>query len=104
MEQRRGEACCMWNGLHTVSIDKNFFTEPKINFGENAGKIFLDDVMREASKIPKYITKVIPMETLSEEMKNLHNQSISCNICEKDFQSTDTKVRDHCHIAGNFLS
>ena len=36
----------------------------------------------------------------NEDLKN----SIKCWICDNDYIDNDVKVRDHCHIAGKYIS
>ena len=37
---------------------------------------------------------------MSEEDEENYNSTITCWICEKNIE--EDKVRDHCHIRGNF--
>ena len=39
---------------------------------------------------------------MSKEEEHLFQQSNSCWICEKLIDNDDKKVRDHCHVTGNF--
>lgn len=42
-----------------------------------------------------------PMKPLSPEEELEIENATSCTICTKSFESSDKKVRDHCHITGN---
>ena len=39
---------------------------------------------------------------MSEEEKHLFHQSNSCWICKKLIDNDEEKVRDHCHVTGQF--
>ena len=39
---------------------------------------------------------------MTEEEENLFKKSNSCCICKKLIDSDEEKVRDHCHITGQF--
>ena len=39
---------------------------------------------------------------MGEEEEHLFQQSNSCWICEKLINNNDGKVRNHCHVTGNF--
>ena len=39
---------------------------------------------------------------MSEKEEEQFQSSNTCQICEKLIDDDDEKVRDHCHIAGNF--
>ena len=55
----------------------------------------------------KYFKKVIKKHfnknlIISEEEEHLFLLSNSCWICEKLIDNDDEKVRDHCHVIGEF--
>jgi hypothetical protein len=39
---------------------------------------------------------------MSEEEQYIHATTVKCNLCKKDFTSINGKVRDHCHLSGQF--
>ena len=39
---------------------------------------------------------------MTEEEKNLFQESSNCWICKKLIDDDDGKVRDHCHVIGKF--
>ena len=39
---------------------------------------------------------------MTEEEENLFQKSNSCWICKKRIDNDEGKVRDHCHVTGNF--
>ena len=39
---------------------------------------------------------------ISEEEKQLFQQSNNCWICKKLIDNDDKKVKEHCHITGKF--
>ena len=72
--------------------------------GENAGDIFINDLLMQEKKwIGNYLKKSIEMKTLSSEEQCLFDASDCCYICEKSFTLEDPKVRDHDHSDGFFI-
>ena len=47
----------------------------------------------------KHLNKNLVM---SEEEEHLFQQNNSCWICKKLIDNDEEKVRDHCHLTGNF--
>lgn len=72
--------------------------------GENAGDVFLDDLLvQEKLWIKKYLQEKKPMNNLTNDQELNYTKSQTCYICLKEFTRDDHKVRDHDHLTGVFL-
>ena len=74
----------MYRGLDSVH---KFFTDI---FAEE--KEILDK-LKEFQKTPMYMSN-------EEEMH--HRKATTCYVCNSDFTAENRKVRDHCHVLGNY--
>ena len=74
----------MYRGLDSVH---KFFTDI---FEEEKGIL---EKLKEFQKTPIIIT---------EEEKIHHKKATSCYVCNCDFTDDNRKVRDHCHVLGNY--
>ena len=67
-------------------------------------KRFCDDLKEHVTRIVNYEMK--PMDPLTEEEKESHENQKLCHICEKKFCTDNNKrmrkVRDHCHYTGKY--
>ena len=72
--------------------------------GQNAGDIFIDDLLLQEKKwIETYLKTSKIMKELSWEEQGLYKLSNSCYICKKTFTLEDPKVRDHDHFNGFYI-
>ena len=68
--------------------------------GEDAAEIFVRDLQQEAKQLSEeYLTTPMPMMFSMTDTISFTNAT-TCHICTK--QLGDDKVRNHCHIAGNY--
>ncbi|KAB0797146.1 hypothetical protein PPYR_08140 [Photinus pyralis] len=73
--------------------------------GENAAQIFITRLQNDIKNIYReYLLNVRPMEPLSEDELRMYDESRTCFICQNPFDndSTNPKVKDHCHITGKY--
>ena len=67
-------------------------------------KRLCDDLNEHITRISNYEMK--PMDLLTEEEKESHENQQLCHICDKEFYTDDNKemrkVRDHCHFIGKY--
>lgn len=49
-----------------------------------------------------HLKNIVEMKPLSQDQQNIFNNSQICHICDNPFENGDEKVRDHCHLTGNF--
>lgn len=88
-----------------IIINKeNAILYEKTYSGENAGDVFLDDLLlQEKLWIKKYLHEKNPMTKLTNAQELLYNNSEKCYMCDKAFTVDDYKVRDHDHFSGLFV-
>ena len=86
---------------YIVSTDSNFYQQPKVFKGERCVRYFLDALQEDVEKLRKIIKKSIEMD-LSEEEREIYDNSTICHICEKVGDPDDLFVPDHCHLTGAF--
>ena len=69
--------------------------------GEDAGEIFVRKPQEEAEQLfQEYIATPQQMLELTEEELRSFHTPINCHICNQPLRGD--KVRDHCHIVGNY--
>ncbi|CAH1122130.1 unnamed protein product [Ceutorhynchus assimilis] len=79
-------------------------SEFKLYTGEKCQEWFVRELGEIANKIQSVYSNVVPMKPLTREEKELYAESTLCHICCQPFSRDDYKVRDHCHLTGNFRS
>ncbi|XP_060527092.1 uncharacterized protein LOC132702478 isoform X2 [Cylas formicarius] len=71
--------------------------------GRGAHKIFIEWLESDCKALyNKFMKTSVPMTTLSFEQETGFRNAVACHICEKPFNAEDEKVRDHCHMTGEF--
>ncbi|CAG9769955.1 unnamed protein product [Ceutorhynchus assimilis] len=71
--------------------------------GIDAQKVFVDWLESDCKSIyNRFMKNIVNMHPLSPEQENEFRDAINCHICEKPFKVGDERVRDHCHLTGNF--
>ena len=87
-----------------TSIDPAYNHKSEIYCGENAAEHFIDSLQKQAALIHKeYILNPKKMKKLTIEQQREYDSATTCHICsEKFLNDEDPKVRDHCHIMGDF--
>ena len=94
------EACGY--GVYTVCTDKRFYRQPHIYHGEDAAENFLDRIMHDATEIRQILKIKTAMKKLTSDQKREYGECTKCHICMKEIRAADKKVRDHCHLTGEF--
>jgi len=85
--------------FHVKCLDK--YSEPvlftKTREEENVADIFVDMLEKEIDQVWSSEVK----ETIfSEDDRAKFEKARECWICQKLFEESDYKVRDHCHFSG----
>ena len=84
-----------------VSTVPGFSNDVVAYRGLDAATSFLTEMDKEVADIGEIYENVHPME-----LDNIQQQEFeiceNCHICEKIFEDDDVKVRDHCHVTGNY--
>ena len=88
---------------YKVVCQNDKYTKPiKYYRGENAINDFLNNLLKESDRIEKLLnTKFNEKMIISKEQQNEFYKSKICHICKKKVSKYD-KVRDHCHITGEY--
>lgn len=61
------------------------YKPPVVHLGENAGKVFYDNLKNEAINIAKVYNQVVPMIPLEKNEMYRYTAPQSCHICDKSF-------------------
>ena len=92
--------------LNDKVVDKvvNKYTKPvQIYRGENAVYKFMENMLEEVnwckSKMKKHFNKPLKM---TKENEIDFQKATKCHICDIKYTDKDIRVRDHCHITGEF--
>lgn len=90
--------------IKTVCIDKSLNSEPILYRGTNTEKVmkkFFKALKHESERIVKILNAPKPMNlTMEEELNYLNSEK--CYICNEEYTDKNYKVRDHCHLTGNY--
>ena len=91
-------------GYKVVCCYDDKYTKPiKIYRGEKAVYKFMEAMLDEI----KYCKKVMKKEfnkplKMTKEDEEKFQKADECHICNKKYNETDVRVRDHCHITGKY--
>ena len=86
-----------------VCVDNKFSKKIVLYRGKNAVNKFIKSILNEYNYcrkvMRKHFNKNLIMSVEEEERFEMSN---ICWICNKLFEVSDKKVRDHCHISGKY--
>ena len=91
-------------GYKVVCCYDDKYTKPEqIYRGEKAVYRFMEAMLEEV----KYCKKVMKKEfnkplKMTKEDEEKFQKADECHICNKKYNETDVRVRDHCHITGKY--
>ena len=91
-------------GYKVVCCYDHKYTKPvQIYRGENAVYKFMENMLEEVnwckSKMKKHFNKPLKM---TKENEIDFQKATKCHICDIKYTDKDIRVRDHCHITGEF--
>ena len=91
-------------GYKVVCCYDNEYTKPVQSYrGENAVFKFMENMLEEVnwckSIINKHFNKPLIM---TDEDEDAFQKAIKCHICDIKYTNKDIRVRDHCHITGEY--
>ena len=91
-------------GYKVVCCYDDKYSKPvQIHRGENAVHKFMENMLEEVdwckSIIKKHFNK--PLE-MTEENEIDFQKATKCHICDQQYTDKDIRVKDHCHITGEF--
>ncbi|XP_068675675.1 uncharacterized protein [Montipora foliosa] len=71
--------------------------------GPNAVYKFMEKMLEEVKYCKKIMKKEFnkPLRMTKDDEKEFQKAD-KCHICEKEYNETDVRVRDHCHITGQY--
>ena len=91
-------------GYKVVCCYDDKYTKPvQIYRGEKAVHKFMEAMLEEVKYCKKVMKKDFnkPLRMTKDDEKEFQ-KSNKCHICEKEYNKTDVRVRDHCHITGQY--
>ena len=91
-------------GYKVVCCYDDKYTKPiQLYRGEKAVYKFMENILEEVKYckrvMKKYFNKPLRM---TEENEKEFKKATTCHICDKKYTEKDIRVRDHCHITGEF--
>ena len=91
-------------GYKVVCCYDDKYTKPvQIYRGEKAVYKFMEAMLDEVKYCKKIMKKYFnkPLRMTKDNEKEFQKAD-KCHICEKKYNETDVRVRDHCHITGQY--
>ncbi|XP_068680645.1 uncharacterized protein [Montipora foliosa] len=91
-------------GYKVVCCHDDKYTKPvQIYRGEKAVYKFMEAMLEEV----KYCKKVMKKEfnkplRMTRDNEKEFQKADKCHICEKEYNKTDVRVTDHCHVTGQY--
>ena len=83
-------------------VDKNYeliHEERDFTKKMDGGERFIKALLDLEEDLFAYSQRKLPMHLTLQDKEKIKTAK-QCHICEKDFVSTDERVRDHCHFNG----
>ena len=91
-------------GYKVVCCYDDKYTKPiQLYRGEKAVYKFMENILEEVKYCKKVMKKYFnkPLR-MTEENEQEFKKAAACHICDKKYTEKDIRVRDHCHITGEF--
>ena len=102
-EARQKHTDCGYGYKVVCCYDDEYSKPVQIYRGENAVYKFMENMLEEVDwckqTMEKHFNK--PLE-MTEEDEVDFRKATKCHICDRQYQDKDIRVRDHCHITGEF--
>ena len=96
-------ASCSYGYKVVCCYDNKYTKQVKIYRGEEPIKKFIEEMLNAVQYCEKLIkTKFNKPLKMSSEDEQHFNAAIECHICGKKYTNKDIRVRDHCHITGQY--
>ena len=70
--------------------------------GEDCVQHFISELLSLEQELMDNLEVNIPMK-ISSRQQAIFEKAITCHICEKEFLDEEERVRDHCHLSGEYL-
>ena len=102
-EARQKHTDCGYGYKVVCCYDDKYSKPVQVFRGENAVYKFMENMLEEVNwckqTMKKHFNK--PLE-MTEENEADFQKATNCHICDQPYQDEDIRVRDHCHITGEF--
>ena len=83
--------------------DDKYSKQTRIYRGENAVYKFMEKMLEEVEYCKTIIKKHFNKPLVMTEVDEQHFKTMDgCHICGEKYTDKDVRIRDHCHITGNF--
>jgi hypothetical protein len=90
-------------GFSIIVIDFNCDVIFEFTYrGENSVQVFIKKLFEVSEKLFITLNKIAPLKEMTALEKEAFKYSKLCHICKNAVTKFDIKVRDHCHITGNY--
>ena len=90
-------------GYELACVDDKFSKPFKSYLGEDAPYNFISSMVEESKYCSDVMKNSFTKElVMAKEDNEDFENSTKCWICDNDYIDNDVKVRDHCHILGNY--
>jgi len=73
-------------------------------FRDNVVQEFFKYVTPEQNEIDAILSTNHRMSLLTDKEWLAHNAATICSTCENNFTKNNNKVRDHCHVTGQYIA
>ena len=75
-------------------------SKPLIYRGEDAAKVFVDNLYNIANNVQQLYSYVVPMKKMTDLEELCYQLDDVCYLCNNTFTQDNIKVRDHDHLTG----
>ena len=102
-EKLQKHVACSYGYKVVCCYDEKLSKPFKMYRGFDSVHKFFTDIFKEEEEILEKLKEFqkTPMN-LSNEEKMHHKKATTCYVCNCDFTAENRKVRDHCHVLGNY--
>ena len=102
-EKLQKHVACSYGYKVVCCYDDKLSKPFKMYRGFDSVHKFFTDIFKEEEEILEKLKEFqkTPMN-LSNEEKMHHKKATTCYVCNCDFTAENRKVRDHCHVLGNY--
>ena len=102
-EKLQKHVACSYGYKVVCCYDEKLSKPFKMYRGMDSVNKFFTDIFEEEEEILEKLNKFqnTPMYMSNEENMH-HKKATRCYVCNCDFNAENRKVRDHCHVLGNY--
>jgi hypothetical protein len=93
---------CYYIKSSIPGFDREPVLYSKTSEDEDISAIFVTSLEKEIQELYEQYKHPKPMINLTKEQRRDFNSITHCHICKLSFTEDDTKVRDHCHLTGQY--